>query len=303
MGGNRPNPAEDKILRRLRSEAKRIAPLTEERVALPRSGFIDRIVRPVDIDLLLDRAAADREQNLPYWAELWPSGIALADAIAQSPEAVRGRRVLELGSGLGVTAIAALRAGAELTVADYAPEALLLCRLNARRNVGREPAALPLNWRRPEPSAFDLAGDGFHVLLAADVLYEERDVAPLLALVERLVASGGLLWLAEPGRAVAARFLEAARAAGWDGPTETHPGPWPDPKDQGVVVGLHALRRSRTSCRPSGPMYAIHPNAGPPCPRPLLLRRTPEPRLVLIVRCRRCRSSSANPRPRAARAG
>ena len=85
---------------------------------------------------------------------------------------------------------------------------------------------------------------GFPVVLAADVLYERRDVAPLLALVERIVAPDGLLWLAEPGRAVAGAFVETARAQGWAGSSDTHPGPWPDPKDAGVVVTVHQLRRS-----------------------------------------------------------
>jgi len=220
-----------------------IGTLVEEELRLPRSGWSLTITRPVDTDALLDRAADDPEQNLPYWSELWPSGIALADAIALRPGLLRGARVLEIGTGLGVTAAAAAAAGAELLAADYAPEALLLSRLNARRNAGREPATLRFNWRQPPEDLFETAGDGFPVLLAADILYEARDVAPLLRLVGRLVAPGGLLWLGEPGRPPAARFLEAAREQGWSGPSEQHPGPWPDPKDAGVVVGLHQLWR------------------------------------------------------------
>ena len=211
---------------------------------LPRGDRTYRITRPPDMDLLLDRAVADPEQNLPYWSEIWPSGIALADAVLQRPDLVGGKRVLEIGSGLGVTAIAALEAGAALTVGDYAPEALLLCRYNALRNAGREPDVVRLNWRRPDRRALDVIGDGFPVVLAADVLYEGRDIDPLLALVDRVVAPGGLLLLAEPGRPVAARFFGAARLAGWRGTTESHPGPWLDPKDEGVVVGIHRLRRS-----------------------------------------------------------
>jgi len=216
----------------------------DERIELPWSECAYRILRPPDMDHLLDRAAADPEQNLPYWAEIWPSGIALADAIARSPERVRGQRVLELGSGLGVTAVAALDAEADLTVADYSAEALLLCRYNTLRNAGREPEAIRLNWRRLGDELFARVGGGFPVVLAADLLYEARDVEPLLALVDRIVAADGLLWLAEPGRPVAQRFLDAARDAGWRGPTETHAGPWPDPKDDGVVVGIHELRRA-----------------------------------------------------------
>ena len=238
-------PGVDERLRRLRAEAERIdGPLADVRLSLPRSGRRYEIAQPTDTEGLLDRAAADPEQNLPYWSEIWPSGIALADAIARRPSALRGKRVLEIGSGLGVTAIAALEAGAELTVADYSPESLLLCRHNALRNAGREPATLQINWRRPTAALFDLAGVGFPVLLAADVLYESRDVAPLLALLDRLVAPNGFLWLAEPGRPVATRFLDAAGEAGWHGTTRSHPGPWPDPKDDWVVVGIHKLRRT-----------------------------------------------------------
>ncbi len=217
--------------------------VVEEAILLPRSGLRYRIIRPVETDALLDRAAADPEQQLPYWAELWPSGIALADEVATQPELVAGQRVLELGCGLGLTATAVLAAGGELTVTDYAPEALRLCQRNTSSNVSQEPEALAINWRWPPPALFDCAGGGFPVLLAADVLYEARDVAPLLGMVGRLVAPGGLLWLAEPGRPPAARFLEAAREQGWSGPSTTHPGPWPDPKDDGVVVRLHKLWR------------------------------------------------------------
>ena len=230
-------------LNRLRSEARRIGPLTDERVVLPGSGRVYAIARPTDPDDLLDRAAADPEQNLPYWAEVWPSGVALADAITKEPETIRDKPVLEIGSGLGVTAVAAIQAGAEVVVADYARESLVLCRYNALRNAGREPETLRVNWRRPERSLLDRVGGGFPIVLAADVLYEGRDVDPLLRLVAQLVAPGGLLWLAEPGRPVARRFLEAAGEVGWRGPTEVHHGPWPDPKDEGVIVGVHQLRR------------------------------------------------------------
>lgn len=218
-------------------------PLTHTTISLPWSGQTLRIAHPADIDPLLDAVANDPEQNLPYWAELWPSGIALADAILRHPASVRGFRVLELGCGLGVTAAAALMAGADLTVTDYAEEALLLCRANARANAAREPATMRINWRQPPEELFELAGEGFPIVLAADVLYESRDVQPLLQLAGRLVAPNGLLWLAEPGRPVAARFLELARDAGWDGISEKHSGPWPDPNDARVEVGLHRLRR------------------------------------------------------------
>lgn len=217
--------------------------MTETRLSVAADAEPYVILQPTDVDALLDGAVDDPEQHLPYWAELWPSGIALARAIVAAPADVRGKRVLELGCGLGVTAIEAIRAGADLIAADYSPESLTLCRYNTLRNSGIEPTTPRLNWRQPGPGLFASAGDGFPVVLAADVLYEARDIEPLLTLLDRIVAPGGTLWLAEPGRPPAARFLEAARSGGWDGPSSADAGPWPDPKDAGVVVGVHRLRR------------------------------------------------------------
>lgn len=258
MGNSRRNPSADDAsgfgcalaeghpaqLTRLRRRLGHLEPLAEVAVTLPRSGETYGILRPLDVDRLLEEAERDPEEQLPYWAELWPSGIALADALSLEPEVVRGVSALELGCGLGLTAAVALRAGAELLATDYAPEALLLTRLNCLANAGREPATLRLNWRHPPLQLLAThGGAGFPVVLAADVLYEERDVEPLFRLAGQVVAPGGLLWLAEPGRRAAARFLALARAAGWDGSAEAWDGPWPDPLDQGVRVTVHRLRR------------------------------------------------------------
>src|SRR5687768_1672323 len=167
-----------------------IEPLRVDRVDLPGTTESMLISRPVDYDRLIDAAAADPEQNLPYWAELWPSGVALAARIARDPGIVRGRRVLELGCGLGVTAVAALSTGADLVVTDYTPEALALCSLNTLDQAGTQPKTLRVNWRDPGPTLHAAARDGFPVVLAADVLYEGRDVDPLRALVEQVVAPG-----------------------------------------------------------------------------------------------------------------
>jgi len=224
-----------------------IGPLRVDRVDLPGTSESLTISRPVDYDQLIDDAAADPEQNLPYWAELWPSGVALAAKIAGDPAITRGRRVLELGCGLGVTAIAALKAGADLLVTDYSPEALTLCALNALDQAGVAPRSLQVNWRDLGSPLH--AGEAFPIVLAADVLYERRDVEPLLTLVDRVVAPGGDLWLAEPGRPAAAQFLEAMPAGEWTEESDQCAGPWPDPEDnrKGVVVTIHRLRRDEAS--------------------------------------------------------
>ncbi len=230
-------------LDQLRNRLRPVGELRETEFALPESSLSLRLAQPKDFDVLLDAAAGDPEQNLPYWAEIWPSGIALADEIVAHPELVRGLRVLEIGSGLGVTASVALLNGADLTVADYSTESLLLCRYNGLLNSGREPHTLRINWRDPSTELREVAADGFPVVLAADVLYEKRDIDPLLDLIEWLLAPGGLFWLAEPGRNVAATFIERITERGWRDDLAFHAGPWPDPRDFNVAVTVHRLRR------------------------------------------------------------
>ncbi len=236
---------QEKAALRLRARLAARFKLVETTIALPRTGRTFRIYQPASFDPLLDAAVDDPEQNLPYWAISWPSGVALADVALTHPRRFAGKRVLELGCGLGVTAAASLAAGAQLIATDYGAEALLLARLNALQNTGRQPFTLRINWREPGVPLFELARPAFPEILAADVLYESRDIQPLLSLVERLLAPDGTLWLAEPRRKVAGRFVAAAIAAGWQDEVDTHTGPWPTAGDEDIVVDVHRLRREQ----------------------------------------------------------
>jgi predicted nicotinamide N-methyase len=173
--------------------------LVEDEVAV--GGRTLSILRPRDSEALLDEEAFEREEFLPYWAEVWPSGVALARLVAELP--VAGKRVLELGCGLALPSIAAALAGARVLASDWAPAAIELVPENARRNGVSIETALA-SWAEPEPLAGRAPWD---LVLAADVLYERRDVPLLLDLLPRL---GDEVLLADPGRPAAAGFLEQA---------------------------------------------------------------------------------------------
>jgi predicted nicotinamide N-methyase len=182
--------------------------LVLETIAL-RGGELE-ILRPRDSDALIDeRAFALEDEFLPYWAELWPSGVALARAL--DGRALRGAHVLELGCGLGLPSIVAARNGGRVLATDWSRAALELLAENAARNDARLQTML-VDWTRPEEL---LARGPFPLVLAADVLYERRNVPVLLDLLPHLVAPGGEIWLADPGRATADTFLHLVDAAGW----------------------------------------------------------------------------------------
>jgi predicted nicotinamide N-methyase len=176
--------------------------LVEEVVALPRREM--RLLRPRDAETLLSHDAFAHEEFLPYWASVWPSARVLAQVVCDRPLA--GVRLLELGCGLGVPSIAAALEGGEVLATDWAPDAIELIAVNAARNAASLDARR-LDWSAPGP----LAGSApWALVIAADVLYERRNVEPLLRLLPRLLGRRGEFLLADPGRAVADRFLALA---------------------------------------------------------------------------------------------
>jgi predicted nicotinamide N-methyase len=160
------------------------------------------LLRPPSADELIDEEAFDADEFMPYWAELWPSGVALAQLVSGFDLA--GARVLELGAGLGLPSLAAAVRGAEVLATDWAEEAVALLRENAARN-GIALRAERVRWDEPGVLLADAPWD---LVLGADLLYEERNARLLLELLPRL---GGDVVLAEPGRPAAAAFL-----AHWD---------------------------------------------------------------------------------------
>jgi predicted nicotinamide N-methyase len=176
--------------------------LVDERVEL--GPWALALLRPRQAEALLDEEAFEHEEFLPYWAELWKSGVALAEEIAGRD--VRGLRVVELGCGLGVPALAASLAGADVLATDWSPTAIALLEKNAHRNDVRLETAI-VAWAHPDA----LVERGpWDLVLAADVLYERRNVDELLELLPRL---GSTVLLADPGRPHAKTFFAEARGA------------------------------------------------------------------------------------------
>jgi predicted nicotinamide N-methyase len=194
----------------------------EENVEL--AGHPLTLVRPASADELIDEEAFDEEEFLPYWAELWPSGQALAAAVEALD--LRGSRVLELGAGLGLPSLAAALGGAHVLATDWAEDAVELLRLNAGRN-RVELRVEQVRWDEPQTL---LAEAPWALVLGADLLYERRNADQLLELLPRL---GTDVLLADPGRPFAKGFLERASAL-WQIETT--------PDAELAHGGLHRLR-------------------------------------------------------------
>ena len=171
--------------------------------AVPLAGRTLRLLHPPDATELIDEEAFEREEFLPYWAELWPSARALAEAVAQLD--LRGARVVELGCGLALPSIVAALRGAQVLATDWSEDALAFARRNARRN-GAHVETLHCSWSAPEPL---VARAPFDLVLASDVLYERRNVTLLVPLLPLL---GREVLLADPGRPALRELLRALDA-------------------------------------------------------------------------------------------
>lgn len=160
------------------------------------------IIRPRSAEDLINESDFERDERLPYWAELWPSSTILANFVF-ADQRPRGR-LIELGAGVGLVSIAAAMAGHAVTATDYYEDALAFARANSYRNLGYEIETALVDWRAVSP---DLPR--FDIVLASDVLYESR-YAPLVAgVIDRFMSGGGVAYVADPGRIAASAFVDA----------------------------------------------------------------------------------------------
>jgi ETFB lysine methyltransferase len=170
-------------------------------------GTTLEILHPASAEELIDEIDFDRDERLPYWAELWPSSRILADVICAMSGT--GRSLLELGCGAGLVATCASLAGFDVVASDYYEDAARFARVNAARNGAPPPRGLLLDWR-----ALPADLPRFDVVAASDVLYERPYGALVAGAIAAALASDGVAYVADPGRVGRDDFLGALGAAG-----------------------------------------------------------------------------------------
>jgi predicted nicotinamide N-methyase len=132
-------------------------------------------------------------EDPPFWAAAWPGGQVLARHVLDDPALVAGRRVLDLGSGSGLVAVAAALAGAaEVVASEIDP-------------FGQ--AVIPLNAELNRVSGIRVAGDVLGgepprntVVLAGDVCYDREMTERVLPFLDAARAAGCEVLIGDPGR-------------------------------------------------------------------------------------------------------
>jgi predicted nicotinamide N-methyase len=208
------------------------------RMRLPLGGRDFWLWREADMESLwagLGQEDFGADEHMPYWAELWPASLLLAAWLQSRPGELAGRRCLDLGCGMGLSALAGAASGARVLGIDCEPAALAHAARNAREN-GLSAAFAVMDWRHPAlvPGCFDL-------LWGSDILYETRFYEPLARLFRTLPAPGGRIVLAEPWREVSRPVWDRLAADGF------------------AVTRLHEESVSVASCRSTISLYEIRP--------------------------------------------
>jgi predicted nicotinamide N-methyase len=179
---------------------------------------------PADTDALLDSPSTQerfaRDEYMPYWAQPWPAAVILAERVLAGP-CGDNRSAIELGCGVGLVSVAAGRVGWRVVASDYDEDAVAFAQYNASRNGLTLSATTTLDYRDPP------TGSPFHLVLAADLLYERRHAAPLARWIAAALTPEGTALISDPNRSAADGFPDIAVAAGLDcecEPVETvHP--------------------------------------------------------------------------------
>lgn len=163
------------------------------------------------MDALIDEITEDEfntDERLPYWANIWPSSIALSLYIVKHLK-LKGKSLLELGCGLGLTSIVAASHGCSVISSDYETDALEFVKRNAHLNQLSNCSTYLLDWRKP-----DLTGS-FDLIVAADILYEERFLEPVLNMLVQYLNANGKAIIAEPNRRIAQPFFQQLEKQGY----------------------------------------------------------------------------------------
>lgn len=197
-----------------------------------------QLLVPTDPEELLESPAVAerfaRDEYMPYWATLWPAAFVLAEVIGAGPD-LNNIDILELGAGVGLVGLVAAGRGGRVTISDYDGDAIAFALENARRNNLPTPCVANIDWRRSYPERYDC-------ILAADVLYEARNLEPVARFVAEHLTEGGQALICDANRSTCDPFEQVAREAGLNVDVRANV-PATDVDGQPVTGRVYYLRR------------------------------------------------------------
>lgn len=142
----------------------------------------------------IDPEAFKEDEKMPYWAEIWPGSLVLSGFLLRQNFS-EGSTFMEIGAGVGVISVVLAANGFYSLATDYDEDALEFCLLNGTLNESGENLQTAfLDWRKPT------INQQFDYIVGSDIVYEVRNMLPILDVVSKNLKPGGKFYFSDPGR-------------------------------------------------------------------------------------------------------
>ena len=160
---------------------------------------IEGLVKPTYEQQLIN----DTSTSFPFWAKIWPASKAMCSFLQKEAAYIKGKRVLEIGAGIGIPSFIIAKHALEIIMSDHAPEAVELIKKNIQHLGLTNVKAMCIDWNHfPENM-------GAQTIILSDINYAPEQFEPLLKLVRTLLDQGSTIIIATPQRITALPFVEA----------------------------------------------------------------------------------------------
>lgn len=146
--------------------------------------------------------AAYKQQQVPYWAQVWHAAIGLCSFLQQHPEYIRNKIVLELGAGLGLPGIAAATTAKQVCISDKSATAIVIVEQSVVHHQLNNVSCKVIDWNSIEGISIP------DIVLLSDINYEPDAFAMLLKLIDYFLDNNCIIILSTPQRLMAKPFIE-----------------------------------------------------------------------------------------------
>ena len=152
-----------------------------------------------------DSIIQNKNTAFPFWAKVWPSSKAMTTFLQSEISLIQSKRVLEIGSGIGLPSFSIASHVSELIISDYSSDAVELIERNITHLSLPHAKSMHIDW--------NAISDDIHadVVLLSDINYNPDDFTPLLSMIQCFIAAGSTVIIATPQRIMTNPFVESIK--------------------------------------------------------------------------------------------
>ena len=149
-----------------------------------------------------DSIIQNKDTAFPFWAKVWPSSKAMTTFLQSEISLIQSKRVLEIGSGIGLPSFSIATHVSELIISDYSSDAVELINRNITHLSLPHAKSMRIDWNAlPEGIYAD-------IILLSDINYDPVEFDPLLQMIQRFMGDGSTVIIATPQRIMTNPFVD-----------------------------------------------------------------------------------------------